>query len=288
MQKLKFLMVAILSTGGLGLAADPPVETFHAYVDSDICAHLMLGPINAPRINCSQKTAKDGAEPVLVRMQDNLLLAVNKQKLISKIVGQFAQATGEVKAKDGTMKLESVKPEEAGDIPKGDPARLLIDARQARGDKSAKLFEKIRHELAMMPYISEFDFISFTLNDDDVILSGWTVRQTNRSEAFNRVKSIEGVDKIVNNIDILPLGRMDMQVRAGVRAQLQRMLGRYFWASGSDIKIIVKNGDVILLGNVANKTDSDIANIQANQVQGAFHVFNLLQIVEPAKKENKG
>lgn len=285
MQKL--LIVAILSTSGVGLAAAIPPETFHAYVDSDICAHLMLGPINAPRVNCSQKTAKDGATPVLVKMQDNMVLAVDKQKLISRIVGQFAQATGQVKAKDGTMKLGSVKAEEAADIPKGDPARVLVDARQARGDKSAKLFEQIRHELAMMPYISEFDFISFALNDDNVILSGWTVRQTNRSEAFNRVKSIEGVNKIVNNIDILPLGRMDMQIRAGVRGQLQRMLGRYFWASGSDIKIIVKNGDIMLLGNVASKADSEIANIQASQVQGAFHVFNLLQIVEPAKKEKK-
>ena len=92
----------------------------------------------------------------------------------------------------------------------------------------------------------------------------------------------------MNNIEVLPLGSIDMQIRAGARANLQRMLGRYFWGSGSDIKIIVKNGDVILLGNVANKSDSDIANIQANQVRGAFHVFNLLQVVEPAKKEKKG
>jgi hyperosmotically inducible protein len=213
------------------------------------------------------------------------VLTVNKDKMISKIVGQFVQATGQVKEKDGTMKLESVKPEEAKDIPAGDPARALLDVRNARADTSAKLFEKIRHELAMMPYISEFDFISFTLNDDDVILTGWTVRQTNRSEAFNRVKSIEGVDKIVNNIDILPLGRFDMQIRSGVRARLQRMLGRYFWGNGSDIKIIVKNGDVILLGKVASKADSDIAKIQAGQVSGAFHIFNLLQVVEPVKKE---
>jgi len=288
MNQFKVLTITILSTCGLGLAADIPMETFHAYVDSDICAHLMLGPVNAPRVACSQKTAKDGADPVLVKMANNLVLDVNKQKMISKMVGQFAQATGQIKVKDSSVKLDSIKPEEAADIPKGDPARALIDARNARGDNSAKLFEKIRHELAMMPYISEFDFISFTINDADVILTGWTVRDTNRSEAFNRVKVLEGVGKIVNNISVLPLGSMDMQIRSATRANLQRMLGRYFWASGSDIKIIVKNGDIILLGNVANKTDSDIANIQANQVAGAFHVFNLLQVVEPVKKEKKG
>jgi osmotically-inducible protein OsmY len=63
------------------------------------------------------------------------------------------------------------------------------------------------------------------------------------------------------------------------------MLGRYFWGSGSAIKIIVKNGDIILLGVVANKSDSDIANIQCNQVPGAFKVFNMLRVeAETGKK----
>jgi osmotically-inducible protein OsmY len=56
------------------------------------------------------------------------------------------------------------------------------------------------------------------------------------------------------------------------------MLSRYFWGSGSDIKIVVKNGKIILLGRVATKADSDIANIQCNAVPNAFHVFNLLKV----------
>jgi osmotically-inducible protein OsmY len=135
-----------------------------------------------------------------------------------------------------------------------------------------------------MPYITVFDFISFTMVGEDVILTGWTVRQTNRSEAYNRVKMVEGVRSIVNNIEILPLGSTDMQIRAGARAALQRYLSRYFWGSGSDIKIVVKNGNIILLGSVASKADSDIANIQCNSVPFAFHVFNLLRVQEPSKK----
>jgi osmotically-inducible protein OsmY len=196
--------------------------------------------------------------------------------MIDKLVGQFLQATGEVKVKNGTMKLMEVGPEQANDIPAGDPARKLVDARAYKTD--AKFHEKIRHELAMMPYISEFDFISFSTMGSDIILTGWTVRQTNRSEAYNRVKNIEGVTSIVNNIEVLPLGSSDMQIRAGARAQLQQSLGRYFWGSGSDIKIIVKNGDIILLGSVSKKSDSDIASIRCNSVRGAFHVFNLLRV----------
>jgi osmotically-inducible protein OsmY len=135
----------------------------------------------------------------------------------------------------------------------------------------------------MMPYISEFDFISFTQNGPDVILTGWTIRDTNRSTAYNSVKDIPGVESVVNNIDLLPLGSFDMQIRAAARAALQRQLSRYFWGNGSDIKIVVKNGQIILLGSVATKADSDIAFIQCNSVSGAFKVFNMLRVQASTK-----
>jgi osmotically-inducible protein OsmY len=271
--------------GGV-LSAKDEVATFHAYVDSDLCARLMLGPITTERVACSEKTHKEGSNPVVVRLKDNTVFDVNKQKMIKDYVGKFSEVTGEIKLKSGEMKLQSANPLEVSSIPEGDPSRRLLDVRHFKAKGSPETFEKVRHELAMMPYISQFDFISFTMVDEDVILTGWTVRQTNRSEAYNRIKMIEGVKGIVNNIEILPLGKMDMDIRAATRAALQRHLSRYFWGSGSDIKIVVKNGNIILLGNVASKADSDIANIQANSVPLAFHVFNLLRIQEPAAKKS--
>jgi osmotically-inducible protein OsmY len=284
MKNMFLVMFSVLLSTGLCVAAEE-VSTFHAYVDSDLCARLMLGPITSSRVECSQKTHKEGSNPVLVRLQDNTVFDVNKQKMVKDHIGKFAQVTGEAKLKSGTMKLQSVTPEEASSIPAGDPGRKLLDVRTFKTTGSAKTFEKIRHELAMMPYISQFDFISFTMVGDDVILTGWTVRETNRSEAYNRVKSIEAVEKIVNNIEVLPLGSQDMQIRAGARAALQRNLSRYFWGSGSDIKIVVKNGNIILLGSVASKADSDIATIQCNAVPFAFHVFNMLRVQEVADKK---
>lgn len=272
------LLIAILLLGsGLSIAAE--VETFHAYVDSDLCARLMLGPITEARVDCSTKTSKEGASPVLVRLRDNGVLEVNKRKMVKKLVGQFAKATGETKEKAGRIKLQSVEPVERSAIPKGEPGSELLDVRNFRTDEG--LYELVRHELAMMPYISQFDFISFTMLGNNVILTGWTIRSTNRSGAYNRVKNIEGVGHITNNIDVLPLGRTDMQIRAGARARLQQHLSRYFWGSGSDIKIIVKNGDIILLGTVTRQADSDIASLQCGLVRGAFHVFNMLR-VEPS------
>jgi hyperosmotically inducible protein len=279
--------ILVLLFGGALVHAEE-ISTFNAYVDSDICARLMLGPINASRIECSQKTHKDGSNPVLVNLSNNALFGVDKQKMINKLVGTLAEVSGEVKVKDGRMKLKEVKPIEAGSIPQGDPSRKLLDVRTYRTPNGPRVFEAIRHELAMMPYITEFDFISFTMVGSDVLLTGWTVRSSNRSTAENLVRNVEGVERVINNIEILPLGRTDMQLRAGARAALQRFLSRYFWGSGSDIKIIVKNGNIILLGTVATQSDSDTASIQCRSLPFSFHVFNMLRVSGAENEQKKG
>jgi hyperosmotically inducible protein len=283
MKRIGYLAVAACT-----IAPAAEVSVIKSYIDTDVCAHLLLGPITTQRMDCSKKAIKEGDEPVVVRLSNGAVFQVNKTKMIKEYVGQLAEVTGELKIKDGEMKLQSARPIEDASIPQGDPARKLLDVRAYKVAGKANLHEKIRHELAMMPYVTVYDFISFTLNGGDVTLTGWTIRPTNRSEAANRLKNIEGVESVVNNIEVLPVGSNDNSIRAGARAALQRNLSRYFWGSGSDIRIIVRNGDIILLGAVVSKADSDLAYIQCNQVPNAFKVVNLLQVNAPAPKEKKG
>jgi osmotically-inducible protein OsmY len=279
--RFTYLAAAAVTLSGVITAAE--ISTLQAYVDTDVCSHLLIGPITPERSECSKTSLKDGSDPVLVRLTNNMVFFVNKPKMIKEYVGQFATATGELKVKDNKIKLQTVEPLEVASIPAGDSARKLLDARTHK-TVDAGLYEKVRHELAMMPYLTVYDFVSFTLNQSEVILTGWTVRITNRSEAYNRVKDIKGVETVINNIDVLPMGSFDMSIRAGARAALQRHLSRYFWGSGSDIKIVVKNGTIILLGNVTNKTDSDMAYLQCNSVPNAFKVINMLRVTPPERK----
>ena len=281
----EILLIAVLLLGsGLGLAQKAQDATFHAYVDSEICARLMLGPITDKRIECSRDTHKNGDRPAIVRVSDNSVFEVRNQKTVKKLVGEFVAVTGKVNEKAGKIKVVSAEAVGRAEIPKSEIDADLMDVRNYRSSGD-KVYEQVRHKLAMMPYISEFDFISFAMAGDHVILTGWTVRNTNRTSAYRLVKSVEGVGRITNNIQVLPMGSMDMNVRAGARARLQRHLGRYFWGSGSAIKIVVKNGNIILLGTVSRQADSDIAYIQCRGVSGAFHVFNLLRVAKEGNKK---
>lgn len=142
-----------------------------------------------------------------------------------------------------------------------------------------RLIREVRHELIMLPYLGVFDNLGFTVNGGTVTLTGQVTRPTLKSDAENVVKKIEGVEKVVNHIEVLPLSPNDDRIRREVYFALARQpqLQRYFMQAVSPIRIIVKNGNVDLQGIVANKADADFAKITANGVPGVFSVTNSLR-----------
>ena len=72
---------------------------FHGYVDSEICARLMLGPITDKRIGCSKDTHENGNQPALVRVSDSSVFEVKNQKTVKELVGEFVAVTGKTNEK---------------------------------------------------------------------------------------------------------------------------------------------------------------------------------------------
>ena len=139
-----------------------------------------------------------------------------------------------------------------------------------------RLMKEVRHELVMLPYYSVFDNLAYKVEGGTVTLYGQVVKPTLKSEAENVVKKIEGVERVVNNIEVLPLSPNDDRVRLAVYRAIysQPGLDTYSLRAVPTIHIIVKNGNVTLTGAVANKGDKDRAGIAANGVSGVFSVTN--------------
>lgn len=164
------------------------------------------------------------------------------------------------------------------------PAAKSANERPAEGKMSDRAFQRmvkeVRSELVMMPFYGVFDNLSFKLDGFTVTLLGQVNRPTLKSEAENRVKRIEGVEKVVNQIEVLPLSPNDDRIRLGVYRAIYShpTLQQYSLRAVPPIHIIVKNGNVTLEGFVAREADRTVANIQANQVPGVFSVKNNLQV----------
>lgn len=145
---------------------------------------------------------------------------------------------------------------------------------------SNRLERAVRHELLMLPYYGVFDDLSFRVQGSTVILSGEVTRPTLKSDAENVVKRIEGVEKVENRIEVLPLSPNDDQIRLMTYRAIfyHPAMERYAIRAVPPIHIIVKNGDVTLVGNVASQADKNLAGIYASGVPGVFSVKNELQV----------
>jgi hyperosmotically inducible protein len=143
-----------------------------------------------------------------------------------------------------------------------------------------RLEQEVRHELVMLPWLGVFDNLQFQVQGDHVILSGQVTRPTLRSGAENVVKRIEGVERITNNIEVLPLSPFDDDIRLAAARSIYGFgpLNRYALGAQPPIHIIVKNGHITLQGVVANQTDAQMAYMRARQVPGAFSVSSELRV----------
>jgi len=142
-----------------------------------------------------------------------------------------------------------------------------------------RISREVRHELVMLPYYGVFDNLAYSVNGSVVTLYGQVTRPTLKSDAENVVKKIEGVAKVDNKIEVLPLSPMDDQIRRAVYRAIYSdpSLSRYGMQAVPPIHIIVENGKVTLVGVVDNATDKNLATLRANAVSGVFSVTNDLQ-----------
>jgi osmotically-inducible protein OsmY len=194
---------------------------------------------------------------------------------------------------------------------------VSMAAQSASPDMQAvqRMARASQKEIFTLPTFSVFDDLRFSIKDGVVTLKGFASRPTLKSSAEQVTKKVEGVQKVVNNIEVLPLSRNDDQIRARVYVNIYRhpSLQRYsssrgnIWLTTTNVNfgitqdppigyhaihIIVKNGNVTLDGVVDNAGDRAIAEIQANSVSGVFSVDNRLALVNDEmsaemKKANK-
>jgi hyperosmotically inducible protein len=160
----------------------------------------------------------------------------------------------------------------------------LPEVKIVSGDR---LTREVRHELLMLPYYSVFDDLKYRVDGNTVTLLGAVINPTLKSDAENAVKRIEGVERVDNQIEVLPASGMDDQIRRAVYHRIygDSSLSRYAFGAVPPIHIIVKNGRVDLQGVVLNEMDKNLAGIRANGVPNTFQVTNNLMVENSNRAE---
>jgi osmotically-inducible protein OsmY len=144
-----------------------------------------------------------------------------------------------------------------------------------------RITKEVRHQLVLLPFYSVFDNLAYQVSPEGTVtLTGQVVNPTLKSDAENAVKHIEGVERVVNNIQVLPVSPNDDRIRrATYRAIYSNdVLSQYELRAVPPIHIIVNNGHVTLEGVVARQMDKQIAEMQAKSVPGVFSVTDSLRV----------
>lgn len=157
---------------------------------------------------------------------------------------------------------------------------LVTGAQAQNAAQYQQLSKQVRKELVTLPWYGVFDNLAYNIQGSTVTLYGQVVRPTTASDAAKRVAKLEGVERVINKIEVLPLSGFDDDIRRRTYRAVFGSYGLYRYAMGANpsIHIVVKNGNVSLEGVVANKMDAQLAYTAARQVPFVFNVTNNLRI----------
>jgi osmotically-inducible protein OsmY len=127
-------------------------------------------------------------------------------------------------------------------------------------------FEWTIHEtLATLPSHGVFDILKFEVQGKTVTLSGQVINPGVKQNAERAIGRLNGVEKVVNQIEVLPSSRRDDVLRMNMYRALyeKQPLEKYGTRANQPIHIIVKNGWVIIEGVVDSEADRSAVHIRA-------------------------
>ncbi len=170
--------------------------------------------------------------------------------------------------------------------------------------EQAKTGAEIRKRIFKLRNFSAFDAVNPKLvGTNEIILLGYVYKPGLKRDLENAVGSIKRIDTVENQIEVLPPSLDDDEIRLGVfraiygHPSLSQYLpkgsktgafggnlavsvdGEFFPRGPHPIQILVKSGDVALIGRVSSASHRQIADTQAKSVPGVSSVETYLRVV---------
>jgi hyperosmotically inducible protein len=143
----------------------------------------------------------------------------------------------------------------------------------------------IHEKLADLPSYGVFDSVRFEVAGKVVTLSGQVVKENLKHNAERMVAQVNGVEKVMNQIEVLPSSRRDDALRMNVyRAIYEKQpLGKYEALASPPIHIIVKDGWVTLEGVVDSEAERSAVRLRASNASS--HVSDHLRVAPEGTEE---
>jgi osmotically-inducible protein OsmY len=251
----------------------------NAKVCKKLFALLMVGALSLPAWAHSGDRAEGGrydrqiAVEVNQKLQDDAQLRDVRAAVDDGVVTLRGSVSRYVYKEKGEKKASKVK--HVADV------RNLIAVR-TESLSDAELFRRLARKLAYdrSNQGNVFNYLTLEVQNGVVTLGGQVRNDLARDSALEIVSNEKGVRGLVDHIQVSHVSYFDDDLRIRIARAIygDPVLQRYAIDPGAPIRIVVDRGHVALYGVVANRMESQVAEIRAREVPGAFSVENHLLV----------
>lgn len=144
--------------------------------------------------------------------------------------------------------------------------------------KDFQVFNDIATQVNRYTQFTIFDSVDASVENGQVVLSGWVTMPYKKTDIERRVAKVNGVVSVTNDIQVTPVSQFDDELRFRIARAIYG--NPSFWNYGAmanpPIHIVVVRGHVTLTGTVTSPVDRMLARSLATGY-GAFDVRNELR-----------
>jgi hyperosmotically inducible protein len=153
-------------------------------------------------------------------------------------------------------------------------------------DSKLQMFRQVEKQVLQYPHFTIFDSVNAEIDNGVVRLTGKVTMPYKSTDIERRVRKLDGVTKVDNRIEVLPVSLFDDELRFRIARAIYSnpAFTMYAYRVNPPIHVIVEHGRVTLEGVVLNNVDRVLARSIAGNFL-SFEIKNELRTEAEAKAE---
>ena len=138
---------------------------------------------------------------------------------------------------------------------------LVLPLTMTAAAQGGRVATDVTRALHTYPHLTVFDAVTTDVVDDVVMLSGKVTKPFKKAELAERMRGIDGIAEVRNDIGVLPESTEDDALRARMARAIygHPAFHRYAAMPHPPIRIVVEHGAVTLTGVVPTEVDRTLA-----------------------------
>lgn len=148
----------------------------------------------------------------------------------------------------------------------------------AQDRRDYQLFTAVSDSVNRYAQLTIFDSIDASIENGNVVLSGWVTMPFKSSDLERRVARVDGVKSVVNKIEVTPVSQFDDELRFRIARAIygHSSFWNYAAMANPPIRVVVVRGHVTLTGVV----NSNVERVLARSLVVGFPVFSVQNLLK--------